>query len=663
MIILIAICLALILVITSYNLFLAEKKERDVEIKQELNIQSLINDATPGKTIHISSGTYYESIIIEKPLTIIGEDKDKTIIDGKSAENVIMVTADNVKLENITIRNSGGYKDNAGIKIVSDNNLIKNCIIYRTKTGIYFDEAKNSIVSNCHFYTNGEGIYFSNSANNIVDNSEFQHNAFGIHAYKSNTITIKESYIHTNGLGIYSRDSETLKIIDSAISDNNQDGGGCWIFDSKNIEINNCNIDHNGAGIKLKNTDAKITNSKLYFNMYLTIHLIDSENVVVSNCEIRNCFRTALKIQNTNCQINQNNIIDSLHVGFDCDKKSNCDISNNWWGSCFGPSLSEIGKSEKITWRLGRVKVFPWSKTINTDVGSNWKTEDVFTKSEYISKRFEQIQFGDKDTDLDGVPDWWEDKWGYDPYTWDNHANLDPDEDGLNNIEECYTDKYGSNPFFKDVFIEVDWLKSNDGNTNKVSKDYISKAVEIFKNHDINLHIDLGELDGGGEITVSSTSSLADLRDIYWDYFLENDLDNPRKGIFHYVLVMNENPETYSGFVFFGWDHLDSMGLCIQTMYDNNNAEKSKLIIYGIVHELGHQMGLLIDDFEGIDNDQSTKPLTMQFFKQFNYKSVMNYQKYLKILSYSDGTHGKGDFDDWSNLDFSFFKNTNLDLN
>ena len=95
---------------------------------------------------------------------------------------------------------------------------------------------------------------------------------------------------------------------------------------------------------------------------------------------------------------------------------------------------------------------------------------------------------------------------------------------------------------------------------------------------------------------------------------------------------------------------------------DNERIERSKLIIFGIIHELGHQMGLLIDDFGGIDNSRASKPLTMQFFKYFNYRSIMNYQKYLRILSYSDGTHGINDFDDWGNLDFSYFKHSYLDL-
>ena len=32
----------------------------------------------------------------------------------------------------------------------------------------------------------------------------------------------------------------------------------------------------------------------------------------------------------------------------------------------------------------------------------------------------------------------------------------------------------------------------------------------------------------------------------------------------------------------------------------------------------------------------------------------------MTILDFSDGTRGSGDFDDWSHMDFSFFKNTHF---
>jgi len=39
----------------------------------------------------------------------------------------------------------------------------------------------------------------------------------------------------------------------------------------------------------------------------------------------------------------------------------------------------------------------------------------------------------------------------------------------------------------------------------------------------------------------------------------------------------------------------------------------------------------------------------------------MNYRYTYRIIDYSDGYHGKGDYKDWSNLDFEFFKNTHFE--
>ena len=39
-------------------------------------IQNLINNASDGDTIHIPSGIYYESIVINKSISLIGEDNE-----------------------------------------------------------------------------------------------------------------------------------------------------------------------------------------------------------------------------------------------------------------------------------------------------------------------------------------------------------------------------------------------------------------------------------------------------------------------------------------------------------------------------------------------------------------------------------------------------------
>lgn len=172
-----------ILIILVLTLFCGcfQQEEKIKEEQELLSIQQLIQNASSGGTIIIPAGTYYENIEINKPLSLIGEDKDTTILDGDYAKEVINIKSNNVRIINLTIRNSGGYLDNAGIRIDSNNNLIDSCKIYRTKTGIYFNQVKNNVVSNCFLYTNGEGIYLKETTDTVIKNCQICHNAFGLH--------------------------------------------------------------------------------------------------------------------------------------------------------------------------------------------------------------------------------------------------------------------------------------------------------------------------------------------------------------------------------------------------------------------------------------------------------------------------------------------------
>jgi len=48
-------------------------------------IQDAIDNASDFDTIFVFSGTYYETLIINKSINLLGEDRENTIIDGKNA--------------------------------------------------------------------------------------------------------------------------------------------------------------------------------------------------------------------------------------------------------------------------------------------------------------------------------------------------------------------------------------------------------------------------------------------------------------------------------------------------------------------------------------------------------------------------------------------------
>ncbi|UCD14002.1 MAG: right-handed parallel beta-helix repeat-containing protein [Thermoplasmatales archaeon] len=626
------------------------------------HIYDAVENANAGDVIYVFSGIYYENVIVDKSLSIIGENKSNSIIDGMYKEFVIHSIEDYVSINNFTIRNSGGYMHNAGIKVESKNNLITNCIFYRTKTGIYVNNTGYNEITNCIFYTNGEGIYLKSSRGSKISNCYFAHNGLGLNLESSDAIEINGCYANTNGIAFYFNNSSNVEVLQCAVYNNNDNQGGFFIDHSRDIRVVNCNINHNGVGIKLANCSSIfISNCSLFWNTHFAIIIYkNSEDIKVENSEIVQNLRFGVYIEHSSCMLFQNNLYGSLFGIF--NKYSLCNARYNWWGSPFGPAVVERETKDRIFMKFGRITFFPWLLEKVECTGTTWEIDYDLYNIEINNSRYVEIELPGLDSDNDKVPDWWEEKWGYDPFSWDNHKNLDPDEDSLNNIEECFTDEWGSNPFHKDIFLEFDWIKAQKpGVTNKPPSNLINKIKSFFEKHDITFHVDDGSLGGGEEISYKARFSDTEIRDLYWNYFLHNDLDNPRKGIFHYGLICDYGNE--GGFAFVGCNHLDSFIIPTQFLVDRSPLfSRGRYVIGGSIHELGHTLGLTVDDYRGIDNMITTVPFTIQWWKYGNYRSCMNYRHTYVIINFSDGSHGKGDFDDWSNLDFGFFKNTHFEM-
>ncbi|GAH36779.1 unnamed protein product, partial [marine sediment metagenome] len=147
------------------------------------------------------------------------------------------------------------------------------------------------------------------------------------------------------------------------------------------------------------------------------------------------------------------------------------------------------------------------------------------------------------DPDEDGVPTAWEWKWGYDPHVYDNHSILDPDEDGLDNIEEYQMAKWFANPFFQDIYIEVDGMAKG----RLFDKEHYlweeSKQIitERFASHGISIYFDDGwpggPINGGGEI-LSYYESVSQDSGVMLQFYRHHFADD-RKGIFRYLAICN----------------------------------------------------------------------------------------------------------------------------
>lgn len=319
----------------------------------------------------------------------------------------------------------------------------------------------------------------------------------------------------------------------------------------------------------------------------------------------------------------------------------------NGYGHCSGLEDGNYNENDYEIW----FDIYEWDG--DGDRLTYW---DKMKYGLNVSKDYSNI-----DLDGDGIPCDWEDKYGYNPIEAEEHEKLDDDEDGLNNIEEWKTSQWLSDPFAKDIFVEVDFMKAK----HVWQKDYRlpeksqQMICDAFAKHNITLHIDDGSMGGGGDLLPFDDGMEGDeLVAARFKYFLNGDPDYWRKGIFHYAIICCQIKWYYrpaGGRMFY----LDSF--VIGEQYVRNWLPVLRLqgtdyytaMASVFMHELGHNLGLF--NFEGIDNENTRFPWQEDYWKYGNYKSCMNYRYVFKLVDYSDGSHGENDYDDWGHLNLRRF--------
>jgi len=149
-------------------------------------IQQGVDACATYDTVMVASGTYVENVIIMIPIiSLIGEERNNTIIDGSGAGGVLYIGGFKVLVQNFTIRNSGiGFFD-AGIEIrYADSCLIECCNLEDNYSGLSLFGSRQNTISRCRFSFNTNGVHFREDSlvatpdnfgntiqNNIIENN------------------------------------------------------------------------------------------------------------------------------------------------------------------------------------------------------------------------------------------------------------------------------------------------------------------------------------------------------------------------------------------------------------------------------------------------------------------------------------------------------------
>lgn len=143
-------------------------------------IQEAVEWSSGGDTLLVESGTYYETITLNKKLTLRGIDRGGglPVIDAGQKGNGVDIRVDGCTIEHFIIQNGSLFN---GIRVASSDSTLRGNTVRGFDQGIYLLSSQQSLVIGNNVTGNSRaGIVLEGSNNNAVESNAVMKNTIGI---------------------------------------------------------------------------------------------------------------------------------------------------------------------------------------------------------------------------------------------------------------------------------------------------------------------------------------------------------------------------------------------------------------------------------------------------------------------------------------------------
>jgi parallel beta-helix repeat protein len=358
-------------------------------------IQDAINVSDPGDTVYVFKGTYYEHVNFFKTISLVGEDKNTTVINGTGWGDVIRVTADWVNITGFTIVGSGPKQHNHGIHLftandchIANNNIfsggeagidleqshrnrIANNTVSNTWLGIKLTASKyNNVTNNDASYNFQHGITTWGGDYNFIDGNTLSFNDwFGMNIGSSEWNTLRNNVMVGNGIrvGGGKLDYWNTHYIDQSNTVNGKPihywknvtggtiplgAGQAIVANCTGVTVENQDVSNSSAGVQVGySSNITITNIRASNNR-LAIYLFLSPNSTISDNVMSNGWN-GINVAHTERVTISDNTVSGFEIGIGVSVSNDFSVvrntvSYNEYGIYFWGWLDERNNNNSI---------------------------------------------------------------------------------------------------------------------------------------------------------------------------------------------------------------------------------------------------------------------------------------------------------------------------
>lgn len=332
------------------------------------SISQALRTAVDGDTIEVHSGSYYEDVVLNHSVQLIG--LGVPTIRGRGDGSVVTVVADRCVVRGFTIEHTGSSLENedSGILLKSRNNRVENNRLADVLFGIYlYDSDGNYVAGNTvrgryarDFGDRGNGIHIWNSNYNTLERNSVTGGRDGIYVQNSYHNVIRSSQVHNLRYGLHYMYSDDNDFEGNAFYSN---VAGAAIMYSKRIRFRRNMFLHNRGfasyGILFQSDEDCVAEENVIADNAVGIFmeaLIGStlkNNLIAGNDLALRVFTSA-----ANDHFERNNVVENLSpmevVGGHTENSWTGSTGGNYWSDYEGFDLDGDGIGD-VPYRIQNV--------------------------------------------------------------------------------------------------------------------------------------------------------------------------------------------------------------------------------------------------------------------------------------------------------------------